>query len=311
MHRIDTPTAMKDKFGQGKNGFINGDPTTGRRATDLNSDMWDAVQEEICTVIEKTGVALDKAQHDQLYKAIVGLITDAVPDALLRKNNLSDVPDKALARSTLGAQALDATLTALAGLATGANKLPYFTGTDTAAQTDLTQTGRDIIGKSSVADVLQYLQLEETINKAAGAMQKSANGSDIPNVAAFRTALQLGGAALRNVGIGSASNLVDMDSIRSLMGGNGYIQIPSIATTGNNLKVFLQWGVTQVAPNSSNSYNVNIAFPNTILFAVGNRWANGSNASMNVNPTGTQQITIQNWAPSGASENCSWIAIGY
>ncbi|MBJ2592320.1 phage tail protein, partial [Salmonella enterica subsp. enterica serovar Hadar] len=25
MHRIDTPTAQKDKFGQGKNGFTNGD----------------------------------------------------------------------------------------------------------------------------------------------------------------------------------------------------------------------------------------------------------------------------------------------
>ncbi len=44
MHRIDTPTAQKDKFGQGKNGFTNGDPATGRRATDLNSDMWDAVR---------------------------------------------------------------------------------------------------------------------------------------------------------------------------------------------------------------------------------------------------------------------------
>ncbi|MCR1298370.1 hypothetical protein [Enterobacter kobei] len=56
-------------------------------------------------------------------------------------------------------QPLDATLTALAGLTTGANKLPYFTGTDTASQTDLTSVGRDIIGKGTIADILTYLGL--------------------------------------------------------------------------------------------------------------------------------------------------------
>lgn len=60
-------------------------------------------------------------------------------------------------------QPLDATLTALAGLATGANKLPYFTGTDTAAQTDLTSVGRDIIGKNTIADILTYLGLTNAI----------------------------------------------------------------------------------------------------------------------------------------------------
>lgn len=101
MHRIDTPTAQADKFGPGKNGFTNGDPATGRRATDLNSDMWDAVQEEICAVIEKSGLALNKDQHDQLYQAIVKIITSKIPDALLKKNNLSDLADKALARANL------------------------------------------------------------------------------------------------------------------------------------------------------------------------------------------------------------------
>lgn len=101
MHRIDTPTAQADKFGPGKNGFTNGDPATGRRATDLNSDMWDAVQEEICAVIEKSGLALNKDQHDQLYDAIVKIITGKIPDALLKKNNLSDLADKALARANL------------------------------------------------------------------------------------------------------------------------------------------------------------------------------------------------------------------
>ncbi|MGV2813538.1 gp53-like domain-containing protein [Enterobacter cancerogenus] len=101
MHRIDTPTAQADKFGPGKNGFTNGDPATGRRATDLNSDMWDAVQEEICAVVEKSGLVLNKDQHDQLYQAIVKIITSKIPDALLKKNNLSDLVDKALARANL------------------------------------------------------------------------------------------------------------------------------------------------------------------------------------------------------------------
>lgn len=65
-------------------------------------------------------------------------------------------------------QALDATLTALAGLATGANKLPYFTGTDTASQTDLTSVGRDIIGKSTIADILTYLGLKTAATRDVG-----------------------------------------------------------------------------------------------------------------------------------------------
>ncbi|SPP32307.1 hypothetical protein ARAF_2348 [Arsenophonus endosymbiont of Aleurodicus floccissimus] len=70
MHRIDTQTAQKDKFGQGKNGFTNGDPTTDTPSTKLNSDIYDALQEEVCTVVERSGIRLDKSQHDQLYHAI-------------------------------------------------------------------------------------------------------------------------------------------------------------------------------------------------------------------------------------------------
>ncbi|WP_249415264.1 pyocin knob domain-containing protein [Citrobacter freundii] len=58
-------------------------------------------------------------------------------------------------------QPLDPTLTALAALVGVANKLPYFNGDDTAALTDLTQVGRDIIGKTDIAAVLQYLGLSD------------------------------------------------------------------------------------------------------------------------------------------------------
>jgi hypothetical protein len=61
-------------------------------------------------------------------------------------------------------QALDATLTALAGLATAANKLPYFTGADTAALTDLTSVGRDIIGKTDLASLISYLSLQAFVS---------------------------------------------------------------------------------------------------------------------------------------------------
>ncbi|MDX7125769.1 hypothetical protein SJ300_00005, partial [Citrobacter portucalensis] len=60
-------------------------------------------------------------------------------------------------------QPLDPTLTALAALVGVANKLPYFNGDDTAALTDLTQVGRDIIGKSSIADIITYLGLENVL----------------------------------------------------------------------------------------------------------------------------------------------------
>lgn len=99
-------------------------------------------------------------------------------------------------------QTLDATLTALAGLATGADKLPYFTGNDTAGQTDLTSVGRDIIGKASIADILTYLGLGETAKQAAGAVQKTGdemNGKlTLPQTSSFgvNTNNTLGGSSI-------------------------------------------------------------------------------------------------------------------
>ncbi|EQC0553770.1 tail fiber protein, partial [Escherichia coli] len=61
-----------------------------------------------------------------------------------------------------GKQPADATLTALAGLATAADKLPYFTGNDTASLTTLTNVGRDILAKTSKQEVIHYLGLGAT-----------------------------------------------------------------------------------------------------------------------------------------------------
>ena len=76
MHRIDTPTAQKDKFGHGKNGFTRGNPQTGTPATQIDYSYCDAIQEEIANVIESKGVTLDKSKHDQLKLAIQQYVID-------------------------------------------------------------------------------------------------------------------------------------------------------------------------------------------------------------------------------------------
>ena len=90
-------------------------------------------------------------------------------------------------------QPLDATLTALAGLATGANKLPYFTGNDTAAQTDLTSVGRDIIGKNTIADILTYLGLGTAATRNVGTYT-----GQIPDMNSFTTGYSESGSAWTN-----------------------------------------------------------------------------------------------------------------
>ncbi|MFK3932234.1 hypothetical protein ACI2JB_01375 [Pantoea agglomerans] len=73
MHRIDTSTAQKDKFGAGKNGFTGGNPQTGELPTALDQNFFDSVQEEICGVIEGGGIALNKADRGQMLKALKAL----------------------------------------------------------------------------------------------------------------------------------------------------------------------------------------------------------------------------------------------
>lgn len=76
MHRIDTSTAQKDKFGQGKNGFTRGNPQTGTPATQLDYSFFDSVQEEIANAIESAGIILNKEKHDQLKQAIQQYVTN-------------------------------------------------------------------------------------------------------------------------------------------------------------------------------------------------------------------------------------------
>ncbi|MGG5978458.1 phage tail protein [Salmonella enterica] len=162
---------------------------TGKGANVTSQPDWEALPALL------SGFTAGKASSAQVNKALrqASFIAAALAQYTASKSgqdvlddgDLSGFIAKMSAAFGKDFQTLDATLTALAGLATGADKLPYFTGNDTAGQTDLTSVGRDIIGKSTIADILTYLGLGETAKQAAGAMQKSQNGGDIPDKKQF------------------------------------------------------------------------------------------------------------------------------
>ncbi|EHD1125414.1 hypothetical protein JR736_003317 [Escherichia coli] len=115
MHRIDTKTAQKDKFGAGKNGFTRGNPQTGTPATDLDDDYFDMLQEELCSVVEASGASLEKARHDQLLTALRALL-------LSRKNPFGDIKSDGTVKTAL--ENLGLGEAAKRNVGTGENQIP-------------------------------------------------------------------------------------------------------------------------------------------------------------------------------------------
>ncbi|ELR5577961.1 TPA: hypothetical protein ACH7UU_004428 [Escherichia coli] len=112
MHRIDTKTAQKDKFGAGKNGFTRGNPQTGTPATDLDDDYFDMLQEELCSVVEASGASLEKGRHDQLLTALRALL-------LSRNNPFGDIKSDGTVPTALENLGLGEAATRNVGTGTG------------------------------------------------------------------------------------------------------------------------------------------------------------------------------------------------
>ena len=125
-----------------------------------------------------------------------------------------------------GKQQADATLTALAGLINGADKLPYFSGVDQMSATDLTSFARGLLGKTDAATAKAHLGV--------------------------------GSAGSRNVGTGfsaGGSEIPDMTFFSGLKGAAGYQYFP----TG----MLLQWGTVALksAPAGTSTGTFPVAFP--------------------------------------------------
>ncbi|HAW0264801.1 TPA: hypothetical protein JLI72_003277 [Escherichia coli] len=210
-----TPKAVKAAYDLANGKYTAQDATTARKglvqlssATNSTSETLAATPKAVKTVMDEankkaplnspaltgtptTPTAPKGTNNTQIAStayvmAAITALVDSSPDALNTLNELAAAlgndPNFAttMTNALAGKQPKDATLTALAGLATSADKLPYFTGADRAALTALTSVGRAIIGKTSTQGVLDYLGLGDGSGRLIRCQVFKSSGTYVP-----------------------------------------------------------------------------------------------------------------------------------
>jgi len=101
MKRIDTINARENMFGVGKSGFHDNADLPGQDATYLCPEWLNAVQEELCNLLELNGINLNPESKRQLYdllstQADLEALASEIENNFIRKNQYASTATKGI-----------------------------------------------------------------------------------------------------------------------------------------------------------------------------------------------------------------------